>query len=108
MRKLIICALIIGLWSCRKRVTCEGTVYSRNGFPVSGADVHLYVFGSASDTPTGGGERVTDKDGRFRFFIKVNKRHPMRLEVRSDSGSATIWLGRPKDETNFHLPVALK
>ncbi len=100
--------MIIGLWSCTKRVTCEGTVYSRYGFPVKYAKVYFNVYGSASSYPTGSSGSSTDKDGKFNFSEMVNKKHPIELDVRSDSGSVRKWLGRPKDRTDFHLVVILK
>jgi hypothetical protein len=106
--KVILGALLISLWSCTKQVTCEGIVYSRYGFPVSNADVYFNVYGSASSYPTGSSEYRTDKDGRFSFFVKVNKKYPMELEVRSDSGSVRKWLGRPASGTDFNLAITLK
>lgn len=107
MRKIIISALIIGLWSCTKKVTCDGVVYSRNGVVMPNTEVHFQVYGSASSYPSWSRTSITDANGRFYFNENVNKKHPMDLQISCDSGYVSKRLGKPRDQTDFHVILEL-
>lgn len=107
MKKIVFSVMILGLWSCTKRVTCEGVLYSRHGIPIPNVSVYLNVYGSASSYPTSSRTSRTDKDGNFYFYELVNKKYPMELYCINDSGSVRKRLGKPADRTKIRENITL-
>lgn len=104
---IIILIFTMLLVSCTKQVTCEGILYSPQGYLMPDETVYFHIYGSASSYPTGGTSCTTDKSGRFNFYLKVNKKHPMELECRTDSGYIRKSLGKPRDGTDFYEIIKL-
>lgn len=90
MKKLIILTSIVSSFfvGCNKKVDCEGTVYSKHGFPVPNVRVSLLVYTSGKDAALPNPFHVTtDNNGHFIFSENVNKNRYFGLNCDNDSGT---------------------
>ena len=84
MSTIIMCTFFV---SCMKKVNCEGTVYSKHGFPVPNVRVSLMVYTTGSDEALPKPfHATTDNNGHFMFSERVNKNRSFGLNCDNDSG----------------------
>ena len=87
---LVLAFVILFQFSCRKRLTQSGIVYSRNHIPISGVLVSCdYSIGGQSEI-VGHVSTTTDKNGNFNFAGTKIPNNSSIEHIRihhSDSGS---------------------
>jgi hypothetical protein len=90
MKKLIILTSVVSSFfvGCSKVVECEGTVFSKHGYPVPNVRVSLLVYTSGKDAALPDPfHATTDNNGHFMFLEKVNNNRSFGLNCDNDSGT---------------------
>lgn len=109
MKKIFLILIISGLiGACSRKTECNGYVYSKYNYPLSGVSITLLEYHDSNHESRISIKATTDQNGHFSFKLWMKHNHQYAINCKSDSGNANaVYLEKTKSN-NIDLVAAYK